>query len=126
MFKTIIATIAATVAVADPVVLDGSNFKSLVWDGEKTNKDTNGNGWFVKFYAPWCGHCKKLAPTWAEFADTYASEVNVAHMDCTEESSKAICAEMGVKGYPDLLPHRRGIRQPVLQAFRLPCYRLFR
>ena len=54
MFKTIIATIAATVAVADPVVLDGSNFKSLVWDGEKTNKDTNGNGWFVKFYAPWC------------------------------------------------------------------------
>ena len=40
------------------VRLDKDNFE------EKTK---NGVA-FVKFYAPWCGHCKKLEPIWAELA----------------------------------------------------------
>ena len=56
----------------------------------------------VKFYAPWCGHCKKLKPDWdklgAEFTGNAA--VVIADVDCTAENSKSLCSKMGVKGYP--------------------------
>ena len=100
MFKAIIASFAATMVVADPVTLNGDNFSELVWNGEKT---VDGNAWFVKFYAPWCGHCKKLAPTWAQLADENEATLNVGKVDCTEESNKAICSQFGVKGYPTLI-----------------------
>ncbi len=64
----------------------------------KTNKGT----WFVKFYAPWCGHCKKLAPIWEEVAKEVVSDPahHVAHIDCTE--NEETCQKFDVKGYPTL------------------------
>jgi thioredoxin domain-containing protein 5 len=52
------------------------------------------NSYFVKFYAPWCGHCKAMAPAWEEFAKSNTdSKLKVAEVDCT--TSKAACDKFG-------------------------------
>ncbi|KRX10935.1 Thioredoxin-like fold [Pseudocohnilembus persalinus] len=57
---------------------------------------------FFLLYAPWCGHCKRLMPTWNELQEKMP-DVRIAAVDC--DSSKKFCgnfAENGRMGYPML------------------------
>lgn len=56
----------------------------------------------LEFYAPWCGHCKNLAPIYEKTASSLKGLVNVAAIDCDEESNKRICGEYGVQGFPTI------------------------
>jgi len=71
---------------------------------DEFNAKIKGKHGFVKFYAPWCGHCKKLAPAWAELEAKFADNANavVMKVDCTADEGKQICAKAGVRGYPTL------------------------
>ena len=65
--------------------------------------------WLLKFYAPWCGHCKKLAPTYERVATHFAegkggSGVHVAKIDAT--GHPGLAARFDVKGHPTLLLFR--------------------
>lgn len=63
----------------------------------------------VKFFAPWCGHCKRMAPTWDDLAVKYAgTAVKVAKVDCTKAQS--LCSNESVDGYPTIFLYVDGKR----------------
>lgn len=56
--------------------------------------------WFIKFYAPWCGHCQHLAPTWIDLAQTTKGKVNIGEINCDDEG--VLCSKYKVQSYPSL------------------------
>ena len=85
----------------------GANAASSVLDLIPTNFDevvlTSGKPALVEFFAPWCGHCKNLAPVWEELAEKFAfasDKVSIAKVDADEH--KALGRRFGVQGFPTL------------------------
>jgi len=86
--------------------LTAADFHSVV-DGSKAA--------FVKFYAPWCGHCKRLAPDWENLGNAFENlheRVVIAQVDCDAEANKPLCSEFGVQGFPTLNWFARGEKEP--------------
>jgi len=62
--------------------LDESNFDELVMNSK--------DAWFIEFYAPWCGHCKNLAPHWAALGTELKKDgIKVGKVDATQNSNLA-------------------------------------
>jgi len=74
------------------VILTTDNFKTEVLESEDL--------WFVEFYAPWCGHCKKLTPEFKKAAEEMDGVVKFGALDMTVHGSAG--SAYNVKGYPTL------------------------
>ncbi|KAF9884593.1 hypothetical protein FE257_001415 [Aspergillus nanangensis] len=69
----------------------------------------------VAFTAPWCGHCKTLAPVWETLASDFAleSDVVIAKVDAEAENSRATAKGQGVTGYPTIKFFPKGSKEPI-------------
>lgn len=75
------------------IELNSQNFNELVL----RSKDL----WIVEFFAPWCGHCKRLAPEWKKAANNLKGKVKLGHVDC--DSEKSLMSRFNVQGFPTIL-----------------------
>mmetsp|Transcript_1030 Transcript_1030/g.1469 ORF Transcript_1030/g.1469 Transcript_1030/m.1469 type:complete len:228 (+) Transcript_1030:62-745(+) len=83
-------------ANAGAVDLTGKTFDAEVME--------SGKGAFIKFFAPWCGHCKSLKPAWDKLGDEFkgSKTILIGDVDCTKDDNKDLCQKYGVSGYPTL------------------------
>jgi len=74
------------------IVVVGKSFNDIVLNNDKDV--------LVEFYAPWCGHCKTLAPKYEEAAKKLAHNKNIviAKVDSTANEVPSV----SVKGFPTI------------------------
>ncbi|KAL5560970.1 hypothetical protein UlMin_030717 [Ulmus minor] len=102
-FGTFVVLFSSAIA-DDVVVLTEDNFDKEVGQDR---------GALVEFYAPWCGHCKKLAPEYEKLGTTFSEEdsVLIGKVDCDEH--KSVCSKYGVSGYPTIQWFPKGSLEPI-------------
>lgn len=84
--------INATAEEKFSVQLTAANFDALVMNGTAP--------WILKFFAPWCGHCKAMAADWNKAANHLEGGVRLGSIDCTVE--KELAQRFNIRGFPTL------------------------
>lgn len=99
VLTVLLLALVACAAASDVVVLDDSNFDKIV-DGSKNV--------FVEFYAPWCGHCKNLAPEYEIVATAFKTSKDVVVASVDADKFKDLGQRFGVRGFPTLKFFKKG------------------
>jgi len=96
--------------VAKPVKKANIDGRSVALDADVFTRQvlTTGDMWFIKLYAPWCGHCQAMAPAWAELGREMRGVLNVGEVNC--EVEKRLCKDLRVAGYPTIVFFKNGER----------------
>eukprot|EP00742_Colponemidia_sp_Colp-10_P006995 GILJ01007508.1.p1 GENE.GILJ01007508.1~~GILJ01007508.1.p1 ORF type:complete len:436 (-),score=77.76 GILJ01007508.1:1622-2929(-) len=100
---------------------DTSNAVVTLTDENFASRTSSGL-WIVDFYAPWCGHCKRLEPIFEEAAKAN-SGLQFGKVDATEHKTAA--GRFNVKGYPTLKFMRDGVAKDYLAGRKLEDFNSF-
>ena len=88
-------------------VVDLSGYQVDEFKSELENYDSI----FIKFYAPYCGHCKSMAQDFISASKTLQdddSPILLAEVDCTSATGTKVCAKYNIRGYPSLKLFKHG------------------
>lgn len=79
-------------ALNQPIKIDKDSFLDVINEPEV--------GTLVMFYAPWCGHCKRMVSTWSQLARKHNknNKFLIAKVDCADQTE--LCSDNDVLGYP--------------------------
>ena len=56
----------------------------------------------LEFYAPWCGHCKQLAPVYEKLAAAFEGEPRVVIAKIDADKHRSLGERFGVEGFPTI------------------------
>eukprot|EP00760_Papus_ankaliazontas_P006790 PhM_4_TR13172/c0_g2_i1/m.15404/K09582/PDIA4, ERP72; protein disulfide-isomerase A4 len=100
LFTGVVVVMMATTTAAASA--DGDGNDSVINLTSQNFDVLLGERAFVKFYAPWCGHCKALEPTWTSIAGKLkVAGVQVGRVDATQYDDLATRFE--INAYPTLI-----------------------
>ncbi|BES91418.1 unnamed protein product [Nesidiocoris tenuis] len=105
----LVPLLLVALALLDPTASRDSTLE--LTDADFKSRVTDYDHMLIMFYAPWCGHCKKLKPEFDLAADLLRDNdppVQLAKVDCTE-GGKETCSKFGVSGYPTLKIFSKGV-----------------
>jgi len=112
-FKVLIALVLmvvlpASMAGSDVIELTTKNFDEIVFKSKVPV--------LLEFYAPWCGHCKSLVPTYEEVATNLKGIALVAKIDATVE--EGLAHRYGIRGFPTLKLYKPGSKAKDMQDYQ--------
>jgi protein disulfide-isomerase-like protein len=96
----LVALVAATVAAEEPHYVEGEDVEIITNENFDALVDNSTDVWLLEYYAPWCGHCKQLAPTYKKVAASLKGKVRVGAVEC--DGNPELARRAGISGFPSL------------------------